>query len=320
VDASGSAYIVGSTMSADFPVTVNALQTRHGGVPDSGVSSVGAVRVYDAFVAKFSPDGSHLLYSTFFGGSGSDQGIAIALDASNNAVIAGFTGSHDFPLTAGAIQRTPTPFGTLGFVAKLKADGSDLIISSYLGSGGSTMVRGLALDSAGAVYIAGIDGSHGFVTKWNAAGTAQVYSIPIAGSGTDAVQAIAVSPAGNAWITGSTTSPDFPVTAGAAQSKLSGGPVDAFVTEWNAAGTAPLHSSYLGGSGTDIGYAIAVSSEGSVIVAGSTGSADFPVTTGAVQTALAAPSTGSYDASVVRLNSSGAVQYATLLGNRAGCG
>jgi uncharacterized protein (TIGR03437 family) len=314
VDATGSAYVVGATVSADFPTTGNVVQAKHEGLPDSGVSSVGGGRVYDVFVAKFSPDGSKLVYSTFLGGSGSDQGLAIAVDTSGSVVVAGSTGSPNFPLTAGAIQKTPPPFGVSGFVAKLKADGSDLVYSSYVGTGGNTIVRALAMDSAGAVYLAGAADSHGFVTKLNSAGTSQVYSMPIAGSGSDAVLALAVNTSGNAWITGSTTSTDFPVTAGAAQKTHGGGTIDAFVAELNPGGTAFTYATYMGGSGSDTGNAIALSSDGSVTVAGNTASANFPVSTGAFQTALMAASSGLFDAFVVRLDLSGAVQYSTLLG------
>lgn len=164
VDAGGSAYLVGSTVSADFPVTSNALQIKHGGIPDSGVTFVGAGNVFDVFVSKFSPDGSGLVYSTFLGGAGDDQGKAIAVDGAGNAVIAGSTASANFPLASGTIQKTlPPGASTAGFVTKLNANGSDLLYSTYLGgAGGIASVYAVALDAAGNPYATGWTSSPAF--------------------------------------------------------------------------------------------------------------------------------------------------------------
>src|SRR5581483_10559629 len=202
VDAAGNAYVVGSTVSADFPVTANALQVKHGGIPNSGVSELGANWIYDVFVAKFSPDGSKLVYSTFLGGSGTDVGTAIAVDRSGNAVVAGQTNSQNFPIASGAIQKSAVLGATAGFVTKLNADGSNLLYSTYLGGLGSyTTVQALAIDAAGAVYAAGITDNgqfpttsgalqsaaagplDGYVAKINAQGSALVYATRLGGSG-----------------------------------------------------------------------------------------------------------------------------------------
>jgi len=92
--------------------------------------------VYDAFVAKFTPDGGSLVYATFLGGSGLDEAAALAVDASGNAIVAGSTSSPDFPLTAGAIQKAAAILGTSGFVTRLNADGSDLLCIGHGGSQG----------------------------------------------------------------------------------------------------------------------------------------------------------------------------------------
>lgn len=332
VDANGSAYVVGSTVSADFPVTSNAVQIKHGGSPNSGVTGLYGPDVFDVFVAKFSPDGSKLVYSTFLGGTGSDLGLAIAVDHAGNAVVAGSTGSPNFPLATGAFQKTPSLHGIAGFVTKLNADGSDLLYSSYLGGAGVyTTVQALALDATGAAYLAGATdsapfpvtagafrsapagGMDCFVAKVNPQGTALVYATLLGGAGADSAAGISVSAAGNAYITGSTQSTDFPVTSGAAQGKF-GGIEDAFVAELNPAGTALVYGTYLGGSSADSGNAIALDADGSMLIAGNSSSADFPTTVGAFQTALVMTPLGTSDAFVVRLNPTGAVQYSTLLG------
>ena len=113
------------------------------------------------------------------------------------------------------------------------------------------------------------------------------YSTYLGGSSDDVGDGIAVDAAGDAYVTGYTSSTNFPTTAGAFQSSL-GGAMNAFVTKLNAAGTALVYSTYLGGNNTDWGYGIAVDAVGDAYVIGSTQSADFPTTAGAFQTSLCA--------------------------------
>jgi uncharacterized protein (TIGR03437 family) len=162
VDASGSAYLAGSTNSSDFPVTPGSFETH----PNMDFSDVD----YTGFVAKLSPNAAALVYSTYLGGSASDQAMAIAVDASGNAYAGGAATSPDFPLFQ-AIQSTPvnaicsgyTPSGTVGsyeydcasggFLSVLNPSGTALVWSTYLGSGS---VDAVALDSAGNVYATGV--------------------------------------------------------------------------------------------------------------------------------------------------------------------
>jgi hypothetical protein len=94
---------------------------------------------------------------------------------------------------------------------------------------------------------------------------------------------IAVNSLGEAYVTGSTISMNFPVTAGASQSAFGGGVTDAFVTKLNAAGSALLYSTYLGGTANDDGVGIALDPAGNAYVTGQTGSTNFPTTPGAFQ-------------------------------------
>ncbi len=172
VDASGNAYVVGSTTSADFPVTSGAFQTTFGG---------GAA---DAFVAKVNPTGTALVYSSYLGGSGfdrgggmdlSDDGLApgtsqgIAIDGAGNAYVTGCTASPDFPLTADAMQASlkGTPFPSTcddAFLAIVTGTGSGLTYSTLLGGDNYDAGNSLALDSAGNVLIAGQTLSSNFPT------------------------------------------------------------------------------------------------------------------------------------------------------------
>ena len=332
VDASGSAYVAGSTVSADFPVTSNALQIKHGGVPNNGVIGV-LQNVFDAFVAKYSPDGSRLIYATFLGGTGNDQATAIAVDAAGNAVVGGFTSSTDFPMANGAIQSANPSAGSIaGFVSKLNAAGSNLIFSTYLGgSGGNTAVQALTVDRAGSPYVAGYTaspafpvtqgalqttfggGQDAFVAKLNPPGTALVYATFLGGKATDQAAGIAVDSAGNAYVAGETASADFPVPGGSAPAALKGF-TDSFVCKLNTTGSALIYAAFLGGSQSDNATSIALDSDNSAVFAGATLSPDFPTSLGAFQ-----PTPGSKNgtAFVARLDATGAIAFATLLGGSA---
>jgi hypothetical protein len=299
VDSSGNASLTGLTNSTNFPTTAGAFQTTSGG----GL---------DAFVTKLNPTGTALIYSTYLGGSGTDNGNGIALDSSGNASLTGFTDSTDFPTTAGAFQTTLGGSGD-AFVTKLNPTGTALIYSTYLGGSGDDEGSGIAVDSAGNAYLTGLTASTNFpttpgafqttfgggfdayMTKLNPTGTALIYSTYLGGSGFDQGVGIAVDSSGDAYLTGGTNSTDFPTTAGAFQT-TSGGDFDAFMTKLNPTGSALIYSTYLGGSGTDVGLGIAVDSSGDAYLTGRTNSTDFPTTADAFQTT----SGGGFDAFVTK--------------------
>jgi hypothetical protein len=310
VDSSGNAYVTGPTASRNFP-TANALQASNRGSND-------------AFVTKLNAAGSALVYSTYLGGSGEDGGSAIAVDSSGNAYVTGLTSSRNFP-TANAVQASYGGGMYDAFVTKLNAAGSALVYSTYLGGSDEDGGSGIAVDSSGNAYVTGMTNSSNFptanalqasnrgsndafVTKLNAAGSALVYSTYLGGSG-DEVGLIAVDSSGNAYVTGETSSGNFP-TANALQASSGGGRSDAFVTKLNAAGSALVYSTYLGGSGEEGGSGIAVDSSGNAYVTGYTGSSNFPTAN-----ALQASNRGSNDAFVTKLNATGsALVYSTYLG------
>jgi hypothetical protein len=266
-----------------------------------------------------------LVYSTYLGGSGGDQGLAIAVDGSGNTFITGETESTNFPTTPGSFQVTNAGFQQV-FVAKLNAAGSALVYSTYLGGGGgSNIAVGIAVDASGNAYLTGIAGgdfptvnpfqatpgdvSDAFVAKVNAAGSGLVYSSYLGGSGFDLGRAIAVDASGNAYVTGDTQSTNFP-TANPLQAAPAGGR-DAFVSKVNAAGSSLVYSTYLGGSDGDIGRGIAVDASGNLYVTGDTLSTDFP-TANAFQPAYGG---GIADVFVTKLNAAGsAFVYSTYLG------
>ena len=286
VDGAGSAYVIGETVSLDFPTTAGAFSRTSRGS-------------YDVFVTKLNATGSALAYSTYLGGTQVDNGERIAVDAAGNAYAMGFTSSIDFPVTPGAFDTTANG-GFDVFVAKINPAGSSLVYSTYIGGQGFDSGGGLAVDSAGNAYVSGgtasldfpttpgafdtlPDGNDAFVTKLNPAGSALVFSTVLGGTVSDGASAVAVDGAGNVWLTGTTSSADFPLTAGAADSSFNG-MADVFVSEFNSNASTLVYSTYLGGTQSDIGNDLALDSNGNVYVTGHTYSMDFPATLGAFDT------------------------------------
>ncbi|MEW4228872.1 SBBP repeat-containing protein, partial [Priestia megaterium] len=148
--AGGNAYVTGFTFSADFPTTAGAFDTTYN---NNG----------DAFVTKLNPTGSALVYSTYLGGSDSDQGLGIAVDAGGNAYVTGFTFSADFPTTAGAFDTTYNNNGD-AFVTKLNPTGSALVYSTYLGGPDLDEGSAIVVDAGGNAYVTGYTQSANFPT------------------------------------------------------------------------------------------------------------------------------------------------------------
>jgi hypothetical protein len=225
----------------------------------------------EAFVTKLNSNGTALIYSTFLGGSNFEWGRAIAVDAAGNAYVAGQTKSSDFPTTGGAFDRT------------------------------------FNIDTC---PRCGIDQYDAFVAQLNASGSGLVYSTFLGGFDLDDALAIAIDGSGNAYIGGETGSNNFPVTAGAFDTSRNGA-FDAFVTKLNAAGSALVYSTYLGGLEVEFVVGAAVDASGNAYMAGITRSADFPTTFGAFDTMQ----NGLFDVFVTKLNAAGsALEYSTFIG------
>lgn len=289
VDSAGDAYVTGFTDSLNFP-TKNAFQPSLGGL-------------LDAFVTKLNPAGSALLYSTYLGGSGDEQGKGIAIDSSGNAYVTGNTGSTNFPTSVGAFQMSLSGVGD-AFVAKINPSVSgpaSLTYSTYLGGNGSDEGFGIAVDSSGSSYVTGLTFStnfpttlgafqktlngtqNAFVTKLNTTGAALVFSTLLGGSNFDQGNAVSVDSGGNVYVAGQTQSSNFPLTPDAFRSS-SQTANDAFVTKLNSDASSLIFSTYLGGTNLNIARGIAVDASGSAYVTGFTRSPDFP-TTNSFQTA-----------------------------------
>lgn len=272
----------------------------------------------DIFVSKLSPAGA-LIYSVSFGGAGSQSGKAIAVDSAGNAYVAGTS------MSSGTSQDF--------VVAKLNAAGSALLYYTRIGGSGDEFGGGIAIDGAGNAYVTGETCSTDFpatvgafqttlrgdcdvfVSKLNASGNALVYSTFLGGNLSEYGISIAVDAYGYAYVAGRTQSmagipQSFPTTAGAFQTNH-GGNWDAFVTELTPSGSSLYYSTYLGGSGFDEVFGIAVDGSYNAYVTGNTDSSNFPTSPGAFRTSYG----GRSDGFVTKLNASGnGVYYSTYLG------
>jgi hypothetical protein len=302
VDSTGAAYVAGSTTSANFPLR-NALQGRLAGGRN-------------AFVLKLNAAGNGLVYSTYLGGSAADGATGIALDSGLNAYVAGDSTSINFPTTG--LQRSSAGSQD-AFVAKLSADGSRLVYSTYLGGSFDDHAAGIAVDVSGTAYVTGstwstnfpvvsayqsrlAGGQDAFVARLAANGASLLFSTYLGGSGgavgsPESGQGIALDAQGNAYVAGVTSSTDFAVK-GALQASNSGWQ-DAFLTKLSAVGTM-VYSTYVGGSGSDQANAVAVDASGDAFVAGQTSSVDLAATFGAKN-----PDPGGYDVFLVEINPAG---------------
>ncbi len=272
-----------------------------------------------------------LAFSTYLGGSAGEYATAVAVDAEGNVYVTGDTWSTDFP-TLNPLQ--PTNKGDNIFIAKLNAAGTGLIYSTYLGGSSTDLAFGIAVDSAGDVYVAGSTSSsdfpvrnafqgtykgigtssNGFITKIDPTGGMLVYSTYLGGSAIDTLHGLAIDGMGSAYVVGETSSPDFPI-ANALQSTLKGR-INAFISKLSIDGTSLVYSTYLGGTGADQATAIALDSSENVYVTGTTNSLDFP-TVNPFQSANHVSINGNSTPTgfVSKLNAAGgALMYSSYLG------
>ena len=334
-DGSGDMLITGTTYATNYPA-VNAFQAKNNGNAN-------------IFVTKLNPSGNVILYSTYLGGSASDNAAAIAVDASGSAYVTGTANSSNFPTTPGAFMTScPNGLGICdtGFVSKFLSDGT-LAFSTYTG-GSVAPSHAIAVDSAGEAYITGtVESSDlpttagsfetsypgaacqcasAFVEKLNASGSTLVYSTYFGSPSTPANliftigSSIAVDSAGSAYVVGNTTG--IPTHNAIQGSYVGGGSLvpNAFITKFSPDGNSLEYSTYLGGSSTyffsyagDFATSVAVDSSGNAHVAGTSSSCDFPLSLKALSTACV---TTEYDQKIfaLALNSTGSqLLFSTFL-------
>ncbi len=334
VDGNGNAYIAGFTDAGNFPVK-NALFSSP---PNTLWYSSYGVYGDNVFVTELNTNGSQLVFSTYFGGSGfvECQAYSIALDAQNNIYIGGLTvyssGGNQL-WTTNAIEKTANA-NDHGFVAKFTTNGTSIAYSTYFSGSGNDQVQEVAVDGAGNLYGAGYTSSSdipitnamqsaygggaddAFAFKLDPTGTNLVYSTFIGGNGADYGYGIGVDTNQNAYVVGQTFSANFPLT-NALQTQLNGNgstsTSDAFLTKLSSSGQL-LYSSFLGGANTDIAYDAKVQADGETVIVGQTGSIDF-----APYYNYGSVNSGNLDAFIAKLSADGQtlMNFAYLGGTNA---
>lgn len=312
-------YVAGATNSMDYPTKSGAYQTDYNG----GKA--------DVIVFKLRADGS-VEENTIIGGEKFEAGMKVFYDGTG-VYVGGTTKSIDFPVTSGAYDESfnqdPEHDDSDVFLLKLNNDLSDLIYSTFIGTGLSDQCYGLAVDGSGNAIITGLtesgdfpttDGAYSttfsgvadvFITKMNSTGTDIIYSTFFGGTEYDLANGMQMDSDGNIYITGGTKSTDFPTTTGAASSTHNGGDYDSFVAKFANGGSSLLYSSYIGGSAEDIAVDIAIDQNSDVYITGETNSEDFPVTNGAYSETK---NTGK-DAFIAKFNHAAtSIDYASYIG------
>jgi uncharacterized protein (TIGR03437 family) len=265
-------------------------------------------------------------FSTFHGGTGAEQGTALAVDMAGNVFLTGYTTSTNLPIYQPLQDRTGG--GQDAFVLKLSPAGR-VIWSTYLGGGGTDSGSAIAVDSDGAVYVAGttnsIDfplkspipagprgSSDAFLVKISSGGDQILHASVFGGSSVEGIRAISIDSSDNVWLTGVTQSVDFPL-----RNPLQAQPRgrdEGFLVKISG-GDELLFSTYLGGSADDRPGSTMVNDRlGNVYIAGSTNSGDFPITAGVVQPIKR----NGFDSFITKIRSDGTdLIYSTFLGGSA---
>lgn len=320
IDASGNAYLTGSTSSSDFPTT--------GGAYDESYNEGDN----DAFIAKLNNTGTGLGYATFMGGAGYDTGHDIEL-VGDEVLIVGAAGDG-FPTTAGVLDSTFNGCGNYfwcdAFVARLNSAGNALVYATYLGGSGSDWLNEVTVDEQGQVFVIGVTESSDYptsqgafdttfngaldavVSKLDANASALLFSSYVGGSDLDYGNQLVLDSDGSLVLAGGTQSLDMPITSDAIRLQLSGSQ-DAYLTRLSADGTSLLYATFLGGYYDDWGFGLDFSENNGIYMTGRTASPNFPTTAGAFDTSHNA---GVYDAFVSKLTiGSGASATYTISGH-----
>ena len=349
VSGDGGVFLTGSTTSTDFPATARAPQRAFGG-DACGALATGYV-CSDAFVVRLDDQGTRLGYATYLGGDAMDEAEDIVVDASGNAFVTGMTTSDRFPVSANALDSSwgggacTVTFGARcpdGFLAKINADGSELAYGTYLGGADGDYLYAVLLDPSDRPIVAGGSSSIDYPVSGNALQrelkrgecryeitgplvpcddvvitqlrpdlSGLAYSTYLGGTAGESAAAMTLGSDGSVYLTGTTGSPDYPVTANAANS-TKGGEFDAFITKLQPTLRLQSYGTFMGGPRLDYGSDIAVGGSGQVYLALRTNSTLFTISP---IRGFDTTQNGDYDAAVLRLDRAGLrIDYQSFLG------
>jgi hypothetical protein len=279
VDMNDAVYVYGTTGSPSFPITPGAFDSTFSGT------------VSEAFVAKLDSSLSNIVYATFLGGNSSEVPYAIAVDGFGSAVVTGQTTSDNYPVTAGAFQTT-NQGGPDVFVTKLGPMATTASFSTYLGTAGGEQPGGIAFDASGNIVISGATNSSlfpttpgaydrsfnggfvdGFVLALNPTGNQLVFSTFFGGNDDDVFYGLVRDSGGGLWVCGNSHSTDLPFPPNAFD-RVKSGQTDGLLVALDPLATTLRYATFLGGSGFETLYDIAIGTEGDIVVAGESNSSD----------------------------------------------
>jgi formylglycine-generating enzyme required for sulfatase activity len=313
VDDAGFGYIAGESSSPRFSIPRSSEKREGNNV--------------DVFVTKFRIADSRPVYTTFLGGFGDDRAFGLAAAPDGSVFVCGETMSDNFPVTNSIAGLKPGGSWDV-FLTHLDANGLISGTSLRWGGTGDERAYAIALDSETNIYLAGETSSpdfpstavlhppagigrvDAFVARINTAARRLDYLTTFGGSGDNSAFSLAVDSRRCAYIAGQTSSKDLPV-ATPFQRLFAGGAWDAFVAKLAPDGQSLQYASYLGGSGDDSGYGIAVDSADQAYIAGESSSPDFP----AMNAVQPNHGGGYWDATVTKMDAQGARPiYSTYFG------
>lgn len=317
-------YVGGTSNSTVFTPTVGVFAPQHG---------------VDVFVLKLTPDLSSLAYVTWVNPNpdqedDEDHGLAVGVDGSGHAYLAGWTISPDLCAAVGGPPGYDTSYNGNrdAYLFRLNPTGTQVTACTYFGGTGGEMITDLQVQADGTAFVTGETDSADFPTSDGTAPPDGSRSVLVArfnpglnsvqtativgGSGTDIGRSLAVAADDSVVVTGVTRSADFPTTPGAYDTTPNGG-ADAFLLRLNGDGETVAYASYLGGARDDDAWSVALDGAGQPVVAGTTFSDDFPVSATAFDASFNHPATGfaAFDGFVARLAADGsALTYGSYLG------
>ena len=349
-DSAGNFYLTGGTERPGIGYTTAIL--------NPGTKESPSVQEVDVFVAKFDRTGRHL-WTTVVGGPNYERAYAIEVDDAGYIYVAGRAG-RGFPVTTGAFQTTfmggmeTSSYGHQdGFVFKMAPDGRSLVWASYFGASDPGMIRDLAIDTHGNIYVSSVrkagssyppevqavfdrgpyptpaGGQDLVVARISNDGSRLVWAMHLGGTGEEAGEgSIRVGPDGHPVVLTVTNSTNAPTTAGAYSRSLRGA-TDFYLAKLRSDGAGLLWATYLGGSGSEAveTHHLAIDAEGNPVLAAGTLSTDFPITTGAYDatyngsggSGTGAGTNYAGDAVVAKISADGAALIAsTYFGGRYG--
>jgi hypothetical protein len=325
-DAQGNLYATGYTKAANFPVTPGIYQNTYGG----GI---------DSYVIKISGYGDALVYASYLGGTSWELGYGIGVNDLGEAYVCGYTSSTDYPTTTNAFQASSGGGLTEGFLARISADGTQLLTSTYLGGSDRDYIYDLKVNGQG-VYLTGYSLSadfpatadafsqtqqgngDAFVTHFKPDARTLVYSTLFGGNSYDIANGMALNAANEVYVTGATGSANLPTTVGSLQPTANFVPgytaEDAFLFRLSADGSSLIYATYLGGTDSDGGYSVDINSAGEAFIAGTSYSTNFPVSAKPFM-AGNHPQLGNGDTFAARISADGSsLLYGTYIGGSDG--